>query len=120
MALSSASRALSTKHLKIKFMARTEMSYKFYFHGLHKSWRRDKALPTSSYQAYTQDHNLCVIKTLDQYICSTESWSSGEEPATTDYRLTGRSSTDPHITHHRLTYNCSTESPTTDHRPPTH
>ena len=62
MALSSASRASSLQHLNIKFMARNDMSYKFYFHKLHKSWRRGKAPPIISYQAYTQDPNLCVVR----------------------------------------------------------
>ena len=54
------------------------MSYKFCFRKLHKSWRRGKAPPTISYQAYTQDPNLCVVKTLDEYISCTEGWRSGE------------------------------------------
>ena len=53
MAFSSASRALSMQHLKIKFMAANDMSNKFYFHKRYKSWRRFKAPPTVSYQAYT-------------------------------------------------------------------
>ena len=60
-------------------MARNEMSYKFFFHKLHKSWRRGKAPPTISYQAYTQDPNLCVVRTLDEYISRTQGWRSGEE-----------------------------------------
>ena len=40
MALSSASRASSLKHINIKFMARNGTSQKFYFYKLHKSWRR--------------------------------------------------------------------------------
>ena len=61
-------------------MARNEMSYNFYFHKLHKSWRRGKGPPTISYQAYTQDPNLCVVvKTLDEYISRTQGWKSGEE-----------------------------------------
>ena len=55
------------------------MSYKFYFHKLHKSWRRCKVPPTISYQAYTQDLNLCVVKALDEYISCKEGWRSGEE-----------------------------------------
>ena len=72
MALSSASRASSLQHLNIKFMARNEMFYKCYFHKLHKSWKRGKAPPTISYQAYTQDPNLSVVKTLDEYISRTQ------------------------------------------------
>ena len=79
MALSSASRASSLQHLNIKFMARSDMSYKFYFHKLHKSWRRSKAPPTISYQAHTQDPNFYVVKTLDEYISRTEGWRSWEE-----------------------------------------
>ena len=79
MALSSASRASSLQHLNIKFMARNEMSYKFYFHELYKSWRRGKAPRTISYQAYTQDPNLCVVRTLDEYIFRSQDWGSGEK-----------------------------------------
>ena len=32
-----------------------------------------------SYQAYTQDPNLCVVKTLDEYISRTEGWRYGEQ-----------------------------------------
>ena len=79
MALSSASRVSSLEHLYIKFLARNDMSYKFYFHKLHKSQRWGKAPPTPSYHAYTQDPNLCVAKTLDKYISRTEGWRSEEE-----------------------------------------
>ena len=79
MALSSASRASPLPRLNIKFMTRNNTSYKFCFHKLHKSWKRCNAPPTLSYQAYTQDHNLCVVKTLDEYISRTEGWRSGEE-----------------------------------------
>ena len=47
---------------------------KFYFHKLQKSWRRCKAPPTVSYQAYTQDPNFCVVKELGEYISCTEGW----------------------------------------------
>ena len=79
MALTSASRASSLHHLNIKFMARNDMPYKFYFQKLHKSWRRGKVPPTISYQAYTQDPNPCVVKTLDEYISRTEGWRYGKE-----------------------------------------
>ena len=55
------------------------MSYKFYFHKLHKSWRRGKAPTAISYQAHTQNPNHCVVKTLDEYISGAEGWRSGEE-----------------------------------------
>ena len=79
MALSSASRASLLQHLNIKFMTRNGMSYKFYFQKLHKSWRRGKVPPTISFQAYSEDLNLCVVKTLDEYISRTEGWRSGKE-----------------------------------------
>ena len=60
-------------------MARNDTSYKFYFHKLHKNWRRGKGPPTVSYQAYTQDPILCVVKTLGEYISRTERQMSGEE-----------------------------------------
>ena len=79
MALSFAPRASSLEHLNIKFMARNDMSYKFYFHKLHKSCRKGKGPPTISHQAYIQNPNLCVVKTLDEYISRTEGWRPGEE-----------------------------------------
>ena len=79
VALSSASRTASLQHLNIKFMARNDMFYKFYFHKPHKSCRRSKASPTISYQANTQDPILYVVTTLDEYISRTEGWRSGEE-----------------------------------------
>ena len=79
MALSSASWASSLQHLNIKFIARNDMFYKFYFYRLYKSWRRGKASPTFLYQAYTQDPNLCVAKTLDEYISRIEGWRSRGE-----------------------------------------
>ena len=53
-------------------MTRNNTSYKLYFHKLHTSWRRGKASPKVSYQEYTQDPNLCVVKPLDEYISRTE------------------------------------------------
>ena len=79
MALSFASRASSIQHVNIKFQARNDTPYKFYFHKLHKSWRRGKAPPTISYQAHRQDPKLSVTKTLDEYISRTDFQRSGEE-----------------------------------------
>ena len=79
MALLSTSRASSIQHLNIKFMARNDTPCKFYLHKLHKSWRRDKAPPTVLYEAYTQDPNPCVVKTLDEYISRSEFQRSGEQ-----------------------------------------
>ena len=46
---------------------------------LHKSWRKGKAPPAVTYQEYTQDESLTVVRTLDGYIAGTERWRSGEE-----------------------------------------
>ena len=46
---------------------------------LHKSWRKGKAPPAVTYQEYTQDESLSVVRTLDGYIVGTERWRSGEE-----------------------------------------
>ena len=58
---------------------RNNMFYNFYFHKLHKGWKRSKASPTVSYQTYTQHPNPCVAKTLDEYISRTEGWRPEEE-----------------------------------------
>ena len=60
-------------------MAKNDTPCKFYFHKLHKSWRRDKAPPTVLYEAYTQDPNPCVVKTLDECIFRSEIQRSGEQ-----------------------------------------
>ena len=46
------------------------------FHKLHKSWKVPLIV---SYQEYTQEPNLCVLKTLDECIYCTEDWRSGDE-----------------------------------------
>ena len=68
LALSSVLRASSIQHLNINFMAKTNSRYKFYFNKLHKSWRRGKVPPAVTYQEYTQDESLCIVRTLDEYI----------------------------------------------------
>ena len=60
-------------------MVRNGMFYKFFSRKLHKSWRKGKAPPTISYQAQTQDPNICVVKTLDEYISQAEGQRSGDE-----------------------------------------
>ena len=79
MVLPSPSRTSSLQHLNLNFMARNHISYKFYFYKLRKNWRRGKAPPIISYQTYTQDPNLCIVKTLDEYTSRTEGWRSGEK-----------------------------------------
>ena len=53
MALSSASKASLLQHLNIKFMARNDISCKFYFHKLRKSWRRGIKLHQQSHIRHT-------------------------------------------------------------------
>ena len=77
--LSSALRASSMQHLIINFMEKTKSCYKFNFNKLHKSWRKGKVPPAVTYQEYTQDESLCVVRTLDEYMAQTERWRSGEE-----------------------------------------
>ena len=72
LALSSALRASSIQHLNINFLAKTNSCYKFFFSMLDKSWRKGKAQPTVTYQEYTQDKSLCVVRTLDECIARTE------------------------------------------------
>ena len=79
LAWSSALRASSIQHLNINFMAKTKSCSKFYFNNLHNSWRNGKALPAVTYQEYTHNENLCVARTLDEYIAWIERWSSGEQ-----------------------------------------
>ena len=50
-----------------------------YFNKLHKSWRKGKAPPAVTYQGYTQDESLCVVRTFDEYIARTVKWRSREE-----------------------------------------
>ena len=79
MALSSPHRVSSIQHLNINIMAKTKSCYKFCFNKLRKSWRKGKAPPAVTYEEYTQDEGLCVIRTLDEYIVQTEKWRSGKE-----------------------------------------
>ena len=79
LALSSALRASSIQHLNINFMAKTKSCYKFYLNKLDKSWRKCKAPPAFTYQEYTPNESLYVVRTLDEYIARTERWRSAEE-----------------------------------------
>ena len=72
LALSSALRASPIQHLNINFMSKARSCYKFYFNKLQKSWRKGKALLAVTYQEYTQDESICVIRALDEYIAQTE------------------------------------------------
>ena len=68
MALSSASRASAINHLDVRYMLRIEGKFVFTFHKLHKSWKYVKAPPILEFCEYTEDRELCVVTTLNEYI----------------------------------------------------
>ena len=68
MALSSASRVSAIHHLNVRYMLRPEGKFVFTFHKLHKSWKYGKALSILESCEYTEDMDLCVITTLNEYI----------------------------------------------------
>ena len=45
-----------------------EGKFVFTFHRLHKSWKYGKAPPSLEFCEYTEDRDLCVVTTLNQYI----------------------------------------------------
>ena len=60
-------------------MARNSISYKFYFHKLHKTWIKGKTPPAGSYQTPIHDCNFCIVRALDKFISRTKCCRSGEE-----------------------------------------
>ena len=74
LALAAAQRVSAIRYLNINFMAKTSLQVTFYFTKLHKSWRRGQPPPELTYQAYTDDHSLCVVKTLQRYLEITGEW----------------------------------------------
>ena len=68
MALSSASRASATHRLDVRYMWRTDGKFGFNFHKRHKNWKYGKAPPRLEFCEYTEDRNLCVATTLNEYI----------------------------------------------------
>ena len=68
MALSSASRASTTHRLDVRYMWRTDGKFGFNFHKRHKNWKYGKAPPRLEFCEYTEDRNLCVATTLNEYI----------------------------------------------------
>ena len=49
-------------------MLRPEGKFVFTFHKLHKSWNYGKAPPSLEFCEYTEDRDLCVVTTLNEYI----------------------------------------------------
>ena len=79
LALTAAQRVSSIHHLNIDFMVKNGTSYVFYFNKLHKSWKRGKAPPCITYQAYSDDPDLCVVEALNEYINRTQEWRKDSE-----------------------------------------
>ena len=69
MVLSSAFRALATHHLDVRYMLRPERKFVYsFFHRLNKSWKYGKAPPNLEYCEQTEDRDLLVVTTLNEYI----------------------------------------------------
>ena len=68
MALSSASRASVIHQLDVRYMLRPEGNFVFTFHKLHKSWKYRKAPPSLKFCEYTEERDICVVTTLNEYI----------------------------------------------------
>ena len=68
MALSSTTRATTIHHLDIRYMLRTEGKFVFTFHKFHQSWKYGKAPRSLEFCEYTEDRDLCVVTTLNEYI----------------------------------------------------
>ena len=64
MALSSASRASGIHHLDVRYILRPEGKLVFTFHKLESG----KAPPSLEFCEYTEDRDLCVVTTLNEYI----------------------------------------------------
>ena len=45
-----------------------ERKFAFTFHKLHKSWKHEKAPPSLEFCEYTEDRDLYVLTTLNEYI----------------------------------------------------
>ena len=74
LALVSASRAVQLQHLQISHMGRLFDQYKFSYNKLHKGWRKGKPSPSVNFFAYKEDHQMCVVKCLDEYILRSKEW----------------------------------------------
>ena len=49
-------------------MLRTEGKFVFTFYKLHQSWKHGKAPPSLEFCKFTEDRDLCVVTTLNEYI----------------------------------------------------
>ena len=74
LALTSASRSSAIHHLDIRYKVKYNEKYVFKFHKLHKSWRYGKPSPDVEFYKFSDDKDLCVVTTIDEYINRTEKW----------------------------------------------
>ena len=54
--------------LDVRYMLRPEGNFVFTFHKLHKSWKYRKAPPSLKFCEYTEERDICVVTTLNEYI----------------------------------------------------
>ena len=74
LALVSTSRAVQLQHLQISHMGRLFDQYKFSYNKLHKGWRKGKPSLSVKFFAYKEDHQMCVVKCLDEYLLRSKEW----------------------------------------------
>ena len=65
-------------HLDARYMLREEWKFVFTFHNLHKSWKYGKAPPSLEFCKYTEDRDLCMVTTFNEYIKCTYQLRAGK------------------------------------------
>ena len=79
LTLTSASCASGLHKLDIRFIARTENKYSFSLNKLSKSWRQGQNRPVLEFCGYSDDKDLCLVTTLDEYILSSSEWRKSNQ-----------------------------------------
>ena len=79
LAIASASRASEICYLDIRYLVKGKDSYEFHFVKLTKSWRRGKPRPKICFHFLTEEPELCICKTIDQYLTRSEGWRSDQD-----------------------------------------
>ena len=64
MALGSACCVLGLQQLNIRFMVKSPCSFNFFFHKLHKAWKKEKSPTSAVFQSFKEDSSLCVVAVL--------------------------------------------------------
>ena len=72
MALTSPFRASAVHCLGVRFIVKSEDTYIFSFHKLHKSWRKGKGSPKLYFYKYPKSEELCVVSALNKYLKRTK------------------------------------------------